>query len=82
MCAMTGLNIQSPTFLGDGVIIWQVFIRILRYYGSKAVGRTVKIFPLLGEEFIRGQEVRQVRGQAGLEGRKVGEDMRVGCLSY
>ena len=67
---MTGLNIQSPTFLGDGVIIWQVFIRILRYYGSKAVGRTVKIFPLLGEEFIRGQEVRQVRGQAGLEGRR------------
>ena len=43
---MTGLNIQCPAFFGYGVIIWQVFIRILRYYGSKAVGRTVKIFPL------------------------------------
>ena len=41
-CAMTFLNIQSPAFWGDVVIIWQVFIRILRYNGSKAVGRIVK----------------------------------------
>ena len=68
---MTGLNIQSPAFLGDVVIIWQVFIRILRYNGSKALGRIVKIFPLFGEEFIRCQEVRQVRGQTGLEDRKI-----------
>ena len=49
MCAMTGLNIQSLVLLEDGVIIWQVFIRILRYYGTKLTGRIVKIFPLLGE---------------------------------
>ena len=46
MCAMTGLNIQSLVLLEDGVIIWQVFIRILRYYGTKLTGRIVKIFPL------------------------------------
>ena len=33
---MTVLNIQSPAFLGDVVIIWQVFIRMLGYYGTKA----------------------------------------------
>ena len=36
MCAMTGLNIQSPACFGYGVIIWQVFIRMLGYYGIKA----------------------------------------------
>ena len=41
-CAMTVLNIQSPAFLGYGVIIWQVFIRMLGYYGAKAVGSIVK----------------------------------------
>ena len=39
---MTVLNIQSPVFFGDGVIIWQVFIRMLGYYGAKAVGSIVK----------------------------------------
>ena len=39
---MTVLNIQSPAFLGYGVIIWQVFIRMLGYYGAKAVGSIVK----------------------------------------
>ena len=68
---MTVLNIQSLVFLGEGASICQVFIQIIGYYGSKAVGRIVKIFPLFGEEFIGGQELRQVRGQAGLEGRKV-----------
>ena len=63
--------VLKRSFLGYGVIIWQVFIRILRYNGSKAVGRIVKISPLLGEEFIRGQEVRQARGQACFEDRKV-----------
>ena len=43
MCAMTGLNIQSLVLLEDGVIIWQVFIRILRYYGTKLAGSIVKI---------------------------------------
>ena len=42
MCAMTGLNIQSPVFFGDGVIIWQVFIRMLGYYGTKLAGSIVK----------------------------------------
>ena len=46
MCAMTGLNIQSLVFLKEGVSICQLFIQILGYYGSKAVGRTVKIYPL------------------------------------
>ena len=52
---MTVLNIQSLVFLGDlvflgeGASICQVFIQIIGYYGSKAVGRIVKIFPLLGE---------------------------------
>ncbi len=41
-CAMTVLNIQSLVFFGDGVIIWQVFIRMLGYYGAKAVGSIVK----------------------------------------
>ena len=71
MCAMTGLNIQSLLLLEDGVIIWHVFIEILRYYGTKAVGRTVKIFPVLDEGFIRCQEARQARGQASLEVSKV-----------
>ena len=39
---MTVLNIQSPAFLGDVVIIWQVFIRILGYYGTKLAGSIVK----------------------------------------
>ena len=39
---MTVLNIQSLVFFGDGVIIWQVFIRMLGYYGAKAVGSIVK----------------------------------------
>ena len=69
MCAMTGLNILSLACFEDGVIIWQFFIRMLGYYCSNAVGRIVKIFPLLGEEFIRGQEARKARGQAGLEDR-------------
>ena len=43
---MTGLNIQSLVFLKEGVSICQLFIQILGYYGSKAVGRTVKIYPL------------------------------------
>ena len=42
MCAMTGLNIQFLPLFEYGVIIWQVFIRILRYYGAKAVGSIVK----------------------------------------
>ena len=36
MCAMTGLNIQFLAFFGDGVNIWQVFIRMLGYYCIKA----------------------------------------------
>ena len=68
---MTGLNIQFLSLFEYDVIIWQVFIRMLGYYGSNAVGRIVKIFPLLGEEFIRGQEAQKARGQAGLEDRKV-----------
>ena len=39
---MTVLNIQSLVFFGDGVIIWQFFIRMLGYYGAKAVGSIVK----------------------------------------
>ena len=71
MCAMTGLNIQFLSLFEYDVIIWHFFIRMLGYYCSNAVGRIVKIFPLLGEEFIRGQEAQKARGQAGLEDRKV-----------
>ena len=39
---MTVLNIQSLVFFGDGVIIWQVFIPLIKYYGAKAVGSIVK----------------------------------------
>ena len=39
---MTGLNIKPLAFFGDGVIIWHVFIEILRYYGTKAVGSLEK----------------------------------------
>ena len=42
MCAMTGLNIQFLAFFGDGVNIWQVFIRMLGYYGTKLAGSIVK----------------------------------------
>ena len=68
---MTGLNIQFLSLFEYDVIIWHFFIRMLGYYCSNAVGRIVKIFPLLGEEFIRGQEAQKARGQAGLEDRKV-----------
>ncbi len=46
-------------------------LKILGYYGSKAIVSIVKFFPLLGDGFIRGQEARKSRGQASLEGRNV-----------
>ena len=49
ICAMTGLNIQFLSLFEYDVIIWHFFIRMLGYYCSNAVGRIVKIFPLLGE---------------------------------
>ena len=42
MCAMTGLNIQYLPLFEYGVIIWQVFIRMLGYYGTKLAGSIVK----------------------------------------
>ena len=39
---MTVLNIQSLAFLKEGVSICQVFIQIIGYYGTKAVGSIVK----------------------------------------
>ena len=41
------INIQSLVFLGDDVIIWHVFIQILRYYGTKSVESIEKILRLL-----------------------------------
>ena len=60
---MTDLNIQSLAFLGYGVIIWQVFIRILRYYCTKALRfyRDISLAPWgegvrrTGEGFVGGQ---------------------------
>ena len=54
-CAMTGLNIQFLSLFGYCVIIWHVFIWILRYYVSKALGSFVKFFlPLLGKDMRMG----------------------------
>ena len=68
MCAMTGLNILSLACFEDGVIIWHFFIRMLGYYGSNAVGRIVKIFPLLGEGlrervYLEDRKVRSSEGR-------------------
>ena len=68
MCAMTGLNILSLACFEDGVIIWQFFIRMLGYYGSNAVERIVKIFPLLGEGlrervYLEDRKVRSSEGR-------------------
>ena len=41
MCAMTGLNIQFLALFG--YVVGQVFIRLLRYYGTNSAGRIVKI---------------------------------------
>ncbi len=55
MCMITGLIIQPLYLLGDGVIRWQVFIQILRYYGTKAAEYFVKFFlPLIGKDTRMG----------------------------
>ena len=58
MCAMTGLNIQQFFVLfGDGVIRWHVFVRILRYYGTRSVRSIIKISHLLGEGVSNGHPI-------------------------
>ena len=76
MCAMTGLNIQQFFVLfGDGVIRWHVFVRILRYYGTRSVRSIIKISHLLGEgvsnghpELISGSyQILKHRGQLDVQ---------------
>ena len=77
MCAMTVINIQSLVFLGDDVIIWHVFIQILRYYGTKSVESIEKILRLLRHpELVSGSRYTKIRGQEvrrsdNLDGKKI-----------
>ncbi len=75
MCVMTVLNIQFLSLFVDSVIIiWQVFIQILRYYGAKALRLCKNISPApwgegvrrTGEGFVGRQEDRKFRRQANI----------------
>ena len=75
MCVMTVLNIQFLSLFVDSVIIiWQVFIQILRYYGAKALRlcKNITLAPWgegvrrTGEGFVGRQEDRKFRRQANI----------------